>query len=85
MQHAKKVHVTVVDTPWLVDYSTRLVNSVLNLPNAYGQVKFFGDFKVIDQLQSILLLINFFQAGTCLSDSSPKWQAVKLIFFAPRR
>ena len=46
MQHAKKVHVTVVDTPWLVDYSIRLVNSVLNLPNAYGQVKFFGDFKL---------------------------------------
>ena len=39
-QRAKKV---VSDRPGLVDIATRLVNSVLNLPN--GQVMFFEEFK----------------------------------------
>ena len=40
-QRAKKV---VSDSPGLVDIATRLVNSVLNLPN--GLVKFFVEFKL---------------------------------------
>ena len=35
-QHAKKV---VSDSPGLVDFAIRLVNSVFNLPN--GQIMFF--------------------------------------------
>ena len=38
-QHAKKV---VSDSPGLVDFAIRLVNSVFNLPN--GQVMFFEEF-----------------------------------------
>ena len=33
----------VSDSPGLVDFAIRLVNSVINLPN--GQVKFFDKFK----------------------------------------
>ena len=40
LQCAKKV---VSDTPGLVDFAIRLVNSVFNLPN--GQVMFFEEFK----------------------------------------
>ena len=40
-QRAKKV---VSDSPGLVDIATRLVNSVLNLPNRL--VKFFVEFKL---------------------------------------
>ena len=43
VQCAKKV---VSNSPGLVDFVTGLVNSVLNLPN--GQVKFFGEFTVIN-------------------------------------
>ena len=43
VQGAKKV---VSDSPGLVDFATGLVNSVLNLPD--GQVKFFGEFIVIN-------------------------------------
>ena len=39
-QGAKKV---VSDSPGLVHFTIRLVNSVLNLPN--GQVKSFGELK----------------------------------------
>ena len=41
LQSAKKV---VSDSPGLVDFTTRLVNSVLNLPD--GQVKFLREFKL---------------------------------------
>ena len=41
MQCAKKV---VSDSPGLVDFFIRLVNSVLNLPD--GQVTFFEEFKL---------------------------------------
>ena len=41
MQRAKKV---VSDSPGLVDFATRLVNSVLNLPD--GQVKYFEEFNL---------------------------------------
>ena len=40
-QRAKKV---VFDSPRLVDFAIRLVNSVLNLPE--GRVKFFRKFKL---------------------------------------
>ena len=40
-QRAKKV---VSDSPGLVDFAIRLVNSVLDLPNR--QVKFFEEFKL---------------------------------------
>ena len=40
IQRVKKV---MSDSPGLVDFAIRLVNSVLNLPE--GQVKFFGKFK----------------------------------------
>ena len=43
VQCAKKV---VSNSLGLVDFVTRLVNSVLNLPD--GQVKFFGEFTVIN-------------------------------------
>ena len=39
-QHAQKV---VSDSPWLVDFAIRLVNSVFNLPD--GQVMFFEEFE----------------------------------------
>ena len=39
-QRAKKV---VSDSPGLVDFAIRLVNSVFNLPN--GQVMFFEEFE----------------------------------------
>ena len=38
-QHAKKV---ISDSPGLVDFAIRLMNSVLNLPD--GQVTFFEEF-----------------------------------------
>ena len=40
-QSAKKV---VSDSPGLVDFAFRLVNSILNLPD--GQVNFWGKFKL---------------------------------------
>ena len=40
MQHAKKV---LSDSPGLVDFAIRLVNSVFNWPD--GQVMFFEEFK----------------------------------------
>ena len=41
VQRAKKV---VSDSPGLVDFAIRLVNSVLNLPN--GQLKYFEEFNL---------------------------------------
>ena len=41
LQSAKKV---VSDSPELVDFTTGLANSVLNLPD--GQLKFFGEIKL---------------------------------------
>ena len=43
MQGAKKV---VSDSPWLVDFAIKLVNSVFNLPN--GQVMVFEEFQKQD-------------------------------------
>ena len=42
-QRAKKV---VSDSPGLVDFPIRLVNSVLNLPDGPGKQRFFGELKL---------------------------------------
>ena len=39
----RKLSSVVSDSPGLVDFAIRLVNSVINLPD--GQVKFFDKFK----------------------------------------
>ena len=69
MQCAKKV---VSDSPGIVDFTTGLMNSVLNLPviNPAHQKKFFRLYKVT------LGLVDS-------SYSLPEWQTVKLTFFAP--
>ena len=75
------------DSPGLVDFAIGLVNSVLNLPN--GQVKFFEEFKlhkncVINPAhQNVLGLVEINFGLVHASYSLPKWQAVKLTFFAP--
>ena len=76
------------DSPGLVDFAIRLVNSVFNLPD--GQVLFF--FRNSNNrrtVKSILLVKTFLRlvemtsglvnAGFSLSE----WQAVKMILFAP--
>ena len=79
-QHAKKV---VPDSPGLVDFVIRLVNSVPNLPN--GQVKFFNKRTV----KSILLTKTFLGLAEIMfwlvnaSFSLPEWQVVKVTFSAP--
>ena len=80
MQREKKV---VSDSPGLVDFATGLMNSVLNLPD--GQVKFFGEFTVINPAHQ-KKFFGLYKVTLGLVDSSyslPKWQAVKLTFFAP--
>ena len=73
LQRAKKV---VFDSPGLVDFAIGLVIFVLNLPD--GQVLFFGEIQITEGL------INpGNQKGFGASHSLPKWQAVKLTFFAP--
>ena len=64
----------VSDSLGLVDFAIGLVNSVLHLPD--GQVSFLGEFKLS------ILLVNFFWSVHARY-SLPKWQAVKLTFFAP--
>ena len=53
-QRAKKV---VCDSPGLVDFAIRLVNSVINLPDR--QVKFFEEFK-LQKNREINVLIKTF-------------------------
>ena len=75
------------NSPGLVDFTIRLVNSVLNLPN--GKVKFCEEFKlhkncVINPAHQKVVgasEMNFGLGHTscCL----PKWQAVKLTFSVP--
>ena len=84
MQHAKKV---VSDSLGLVNFTIRIVNSVLNLPN--GKVKFFEEFKVHKNCvinpayQKVVGAseMNFGLGRACCS--LPKWQAIKLTFSAP--
>ena len=78
LQRAKKV---VSDSPGLVDFAIRLVNSVINLPDR--QVKFFEEFKLQKYCQINLLIKTFFGLVEMMfglvnvSLSLPKWQAVK--------
>ena len=82
-QRAEKV---VSDSLGLVDFAVRLVNSVINLPN--GQVKFFGEFKLQKYCEINLLIKTFLGLVEMMfglvnvSLSLPKWQAVKMTFFA---
>ena len=81
---AKKV---VSDSPGLVDFAIRLVNSVINLPDR--QVKFFEEFKLQKNCEINLLIKTFFGLVEMIfglvnvSFSLPDWQAVKMTFFAP--
>ena len=54
LQRAKKV---VSDSPGLVDFAIRLVNSVINL--ADGQVNFFEEFKLQKNFEINLLIKRF--------------------------
>ena len=84
MQHAKK---GVSDSPGLVDFAIRLVNSVIKLPD--GQVKLFEEFKLQKNCEINLLvktflgLVELMLGLVNVSFSLPEWQAVKMIFFAP--
>ena len=53
-QRAKKA---VSDSPGLVDFAIRLVNSVINL--SIGQVKFFEEFKLQKNCEINLLVKTF--------------------------
>ena len=83
-QRAKKV---VSDSSGLVDFAIGLVNSVINLPD--GQVKFSKEFKLQTNCKINLLIKTFLALGEMMfglvnvSFSLPKWQAVKMTFFAP--
>ena len=79
-QCAKKV---VSNSSGLVDFATGLANFVLNLPDR--QVEFFGEFTVINPAHQ-KKFGGLYKMTLGLADSSyslPKWQAVKLTFFAP--
>ena len=83
-QRAKKV---VSDSQGLVDFAIGLVNSVINLSN--GQVKSFAEFKLQKKCEINLLIKTFLGLVEMMfglvnvSFSLPKWQAVKMSFFAP--
>ena len=75
------------DNPGLVDFVIGLVIFVLNLPD--GQVFVFGKFKLQkDCNQSckskrVLGLVERTFGLVHANYTLPKWQAVKLTFFAP--
>ena len=75
-QRAKKV---MSDSPGLVDFAIRLVNSVFNLPD--GQVMFYEEFE--QKNKTFLGLVEMTSGLVNASFSLPEWQAVKMIFFAP--
>ena len=83
-QRAKRV---VSDSPGLVDFAVGLVNSVINLPD--GQVKFHEEFKLQRNreinllIKTLLGLVEMMFGLVNVSFSLPKWQAVKVTFFAP--
>ena len=83
-QRAKKV---VSDSPGLVNFAIELVNSLINFPD--GQVKCFEKLKLQKNCEIILLiktflgLVEMMFGQVNVSFSSPKWQAVKMTFFAP--
>ena len=57
-QGAKKV---VSDSPGLVHFAIRLVNSVVNVPD--GQVKSFGELKLQKNCTLLILLTHFCFGG----------------------
>ena len=81
---AKKV---VSDSPGLVDFAIRLVNSVINFSD--GQVSFFEELKLQKNCEISLLIKTFFGLVEMIfglvnvSFSLPDWQAVKMTFFPP--
>ena len=78
-QHAKKV---VSNSLGLVDFAIGLVFFVLNLPD--GQVLFFGEVQIQSgQSKRVLGIVRLTCGLVHAIYSLPKWQAVKLIFFAP--
>ena len=77
----------VSHSPGLVDFAVGLVNSVINLP--YGQVISLGGNSnyrrtVINPAYQIFGgLVEMTFGLVHASYSLPKWQAVKMTFFAP--
>ena len=77
------------DSPGLVDYAIRLVNSVLNLPD--GQVRFVEEFKLQKNCEINLLIKTFLGLVEMMfglvnvSFSLPEWQAVKNDFLCTLR
>ena len=75
------------DSPGLVDFAIRLVNSVINLPD--GQVSVFEEFKLQKNCEISFLIKTFFGLVEMIfglvnvSFSLPDWQAVKMTFSAP--
>ena len=76
------------NSPGVVDFAIRLLNSVLNLPD--GQVMFFlrnsnkrRTVKSILLIKKLLELVEMTSRLVNASFSLPEWQAVKMIFFAP--
>ena len=75
------------DSPGLVDFAIRLVNSVINLPD--GQMKGFEEFKLQKNREINLLVTTFLGLVKMMfglvnvSYNLPEWQAVKMTFFAP--
>ena len=75
------------NSSWLVDFSIGLVSFVLNLPD--GQVKFFEEFKLQKNCESILLikmflgLVEMTFGLVYASFSLPERQALKMTFFTP--
>ena len=77
------------DSPGLVDYAIRLVNSVVNLPD--GQVRFVEEFKLQKNCEINLLIKTFLGLVEMMfglvnvSFSLPEWQAVKNDFLCTLR
>ena len=77
----------VSDSPGLVDFGIGLVNSVISLPDR--QEKFFEEFKLQKNCEINLLIKTFLRLVKMMfglvnvSFSLPKWQAVKMTYFAP--
>ena len=66
------------DSPELVDFAVRLVNSVHNLPD--GQVNSFGEIQITEEFRgAVEMTFGLVHASYNL----PEWQAVKLTFFTP--
>ena len=78
-----QIYKVVSNSPGLVDFGSRLVNSVLNLPN--GQVKYFEecDLRKNCQFKEFGGLVEVTFELVNASFSWPEWQAVKMTFFPP--